>query len=216
MSAKMASGGGMLNSLMGLLPGGLGNVGKKGVGAIGGKLGGFLGKAGKGMGGLKGGLLGAGLGIAGEFAGDALIESGNKKTGGFVKGGSEWAGTGALVGSFFGPLGTLIGGGLGFIGGGIAGLLSSSEEIAENTENLTEETKKKNEDRMKFVTGSFANDAFDMARQAVKVPAGANSFANQEAQAKAMQNLFSSTNNIKVNVDSGIFSKGKKLGVSGY
>lgn len=83
-----------------------------------------------------------GIGLVASFAAPALAgfipegeggtASGRRNAA--ISGGLQGAGTGAAIGSFFGPLGTLIGGGLGGIGGGIAGFISkaakSFEELA--------------------------------------------------------------------------------------
>lgn len=53
------------------------------------------------------------------------------KAAGALGGGLAGLGTGAMLGSFLGPLGTLIGGGVGAIGGGIAGALGLSNAQGE-------------------------------------------------------------------------------------
>lgn len=76
---------------------------------------GFLGSLGGGMVGTlaKGSAIGAGIGIIGDLAGKAI----GGKTGDTVSAAGQYAGIGATIGTFFGPLGTAIGGGLGALAG---------------------------------------------------------------------------------------------------
>lgn len=85
----------------------------------GGKFGRFM----RGFGG-KASLAGVVAGIGGMYASDALNEAGHTKTATAVDIGTQalgMAGTGAMLGSFFGPVGTAVGAiGGGLIGGGMA------------------------------------------------------------------------------------------------
>jgi hypothetical protein len=84
-----------------------------------GKFGRFM----RGMGG-KASLAGIVAGVGGMYASDALNEAGHTKTATAVDIGTQalgMAGTGAMLGSFFGPVGTAVGAiGGGLIGGGMA------------------------------------------------------------------------------------------------
>lgn len=90
-----------------------------GSGGRGGRFGRFM----RGMGG-KASLAGIVAGVGGMYASDALNEAGHTKTATAVDIGTQalgMAGTGAMLGSFFGPVGTAVGAiGGGLIGGGMA------------------------------------------------------------------------------------------------
>ena len=68
----------------------------------------------------KASVVGLVAGVGGMMASDALAEAGHTKTAAAVDTGANvlgMAGTGAMIGSFFGPAGTLIGGGVGAAAG---------------------------------------------------------------------------------------------------
>ena len=102
-------------------------LGSKAVGLLE-KGSGFLGKGAKSLLGSGGKLFTKGIGwgalaslggeaVGGLISGDAKEGSTRKKVGDTIGTASRWAGTGAMIGSFFGPLGTAIGAGLGGLGG---------------------------------------------------------------------------------------------------
>lgn len=80
-------------------------------------------------------LKGGGVGLIGSLANsgvDMLVDNGIMERGGAAHATSktlasaaEWGGTGAMVGSLFGPVGTLVGGAIGGLGGAAYGLYQS-------------------------------------------------------------------------------------------
>jgi hypothetical protein len=168
---------------------------------------------------VEGGAAGGGmLAMMGQIGGQLIGNTVGGQTGNIISNTASMAGTGAMIGSLVPVIGT----GIGAIVGGLIGLgtslLDPLKETAENTKKSSEETEKankKNEDRMKIASATFASDPFDIAKTVVKGRV-INNFAAQEAQAARVEktvNPLGPTVNVKV--ESGIFNKGNKLGMSG-
>ena len=107
------------------------------------------------------GLIAAGLGMAGDYFGSkreaegmAEVDRSKVNQGKAMKAAgtaAEWAGTGMMLGSFAGPMGTVVGGALGGVVGGIKGIWDNwfSEDAEKQDAALkeAEEQKKKQEEQ---------------------------------------------------------------------
>lgn len=81
------------------------------------------------------GLIGTGLSVATDKISDSLVENGIIEQDGGIDRGMGYfssilgnAGTGAMIGSMFGPIGTLVGGGIGALVGGVSQYMENSKK----------------------------------------------------------------------------------------
>ncbi len=168
-----------------------------------GKTMGGLSKIGRGMGGFAGGALGAVSGLALDAGRNSLSnpDSDAGKVMGIGGNALSWGGTGAMLGSFLGPLGTAVGGIVGGVAGAAKGIYDeyfsdeAKEKYKSNTSSATSEERKSFTSINDGVVKFHPQDKFMKVNDSTMI-AGTNVNGNKEL-AHAITGGSNSSNEIK-------------------